>query len=77
MISTYAQLQKEVKEVKQTEKFSRDLKTNMDVIRDKMINNYKQLFAIYDGGNIELMMKLLRQHDYTVEQLGVSLYVRL
>ena len=77
MIPTYAQLQKEVKEVKQTEKFSNDLKKNMDVIRGKMINNYKQLFAIYDGGNIELMMKLLRQHGYTVEQSGGSLYVRL
>ena len=77
MIPTYAQLQKEVQEVKQTKKFSCDLETNIAVIRDKMICNYKPLFAIYDGGNIELMMKLLRQHGYTVEQSGGSLYVRL
>ena len=50
---------------------------NISIIRGNMIGRFEAPFAIYDGGDIQLMMKILLERGYTVNQNGESLYVRL
>ena len=77
MIPTYRQLQVEVNSIRRTEKFFSDMGKNISIIRGNMVGSFKAPFAIYDGGDIQLMMKILLERGYTVNQNGEALYVRL
>lgn len=77
-VQTYAQMKHDVETGLRDAKFTKDLETNMGVIRRNMAANYKHPFVVYDGGDGARMLKTLKDLGFNVRPGESSMpYVQL